>query len=84
MAEDKRMNLKIKITLETKRLLRLRRSGTAKIWCQECSAETDFILEKEIRDLIEKLETGLHLHKISAPDGTILICLESLSKLNPE
>lgn len=74
------MNLKIKITLENKRWLRLRRYVKTQIWCDECGMETDFVTEKEISDLLGKIETEMKLHKIIDSDGTILICLESLSK----
>lgn len=73
------MNLKIKITLENKRLLRLRRCVKTKIWCAECGAETDFAAEDEINDLLEKLDE-VKPHKILNTDGKSFICLESLSK----
>jgi hypothetical protein len=74
------MNLKIKITLENKRLLRLRRCVKIKIWCDECSTETEFAAEEEISDLLEKLEKEINPHKIIASDGKSFICLESLMK----
>lgn len=77
------MNLKIKITLETKRLLMLRKSIKTKTWCAECNAETDFVNKGEINDILEKLDRKIEtdkLHKMLAADGTILICLESLLK----
>lgn len=74
------MNLKIKITLENKRLLRLRRCVKTKIWCAECNAETDFAAEEEISDLLEKLEKEMNPHKIISSDGKTFICLESLTK----
>lgn len=75
------MNLKIKITLENKRLLRLRGVVKTKTWCDECDAETDFVSEKELKYI---LPTDEKSHKILANDGTTLICLESISKINPE
>lgn len=74
------MNLKIKITLENKRLLRLRRCVRTRIWCAECNAEADFAAEEEISNLLEKLEKEINPHKIITSDGKSLICLESLIK----
>lgn len=74
------MNLKIKITLENKRLLRLRRYSKTKIWCAECNAETDFAAEEEISDLLAKLEKEIKPHKFISSDGTSYVCLESLTK----
>ena len=74
------MNLKIKITLETKRLLRLRRSLKIKLWCAECGMETDFVSESEIQDVLTKPNLEEKTHKILTEGGQVLICLESLLK----
>ena len=74
------MNLKIKITLEKKRLLRLRRGGKSRFWCHECGTESDFIAEQDLDDILLKLNQHEKLHKFAAEDGTVLICFESISK----
>ena len=71
------MNLKIKITLEKKRMLRLHRYIKTQIWCNECGMETDFVAES---DLKEVLESDLKLHRILTDEGVALICVESISK----
>lgn len=70
------MNLKIKITLEKKRLLRLRRYVKTQIWCEECGMETDFVDENELGEI---LDLEAKLHKILTNEGTTLICIESIS-----
>jgi hypothetical protein len=74
------MNLRIKITLETSRLLLLRRRAPVKVWCAECESETHFVAENEISDVLPEPEAGAQPHKIMTTDGRILVCLESLLK----
>jgi hypothetical protein len=77
------MNLKIKITLETARLLILRRSTRRRSWCDSCRAETDFAPESEVAELLAKLEKTADsdgVHTAAASDGTRLVCLASLFK----
>jgi hypothetical protein len=72
------MNLRIKITLEKKRLLRLRRTVKTTTWCNECGRETEFVPEKQFDEISAELGFGRQPHKIPGPDGSSLICLESL------
>ena len=72
------MNLKIKITLEKRRLLRLRRGLRVRGWCPVCLAETDFVSENEIIQVLESLLQTENLHRVQIDDGKILICLQSL------
>jgi hypothetical protein len=72
------MNLKIKITHEKRRLLRLRRSLRVRGWCPVCLADSDFVSEKEIEQILESLTQTQNLHKVKLEDGIILICLRSL------
>jgi hypothetical protein len=74
------MNLKIKITLETSRLLLLRRRTVTVIWCAECEKETYFAAENEINDVLPEPEATAQAHKIMNADGKVLVCLESLLK----
>ena len=72
------MNLKIKITLEKRRMLRFRRGLRVRGWCPVCLAETDFVSENEIIQILESLPQIQNLHKVQLDDGMILICLQSL------
>lgn len=74
------MNLKIKITLETSRLLLLRRRAVTVVWCAECENETHFVAENEISDVLAERDETVRPHKITTTDGKILVCLESLLK----
>lgn len=77
------MTLRIKITLETERIMTLRRRVKRKIWCAECGAETDFVSDEDVRNLLQKSEKNIqieNLHKFQTTEGTTLICLESLLK----
>lgn len=77
------MNLRIKITFETRRLLMMRRHIKTRIWCDKCDAETDFVTEEDFRRLSLKLN-GIaqteNLHRLRTTEGTMLICLESVLK----
>jgi len=75
------MNLKIKITLETNRLLLLHKHTVTKVWCAECESETHFVAENEISEFLPKKESNLKPHKVLTPNGLVLVCLESLLKL---
>jgi hypothetical protein len=77
------MNLRIKITFETKRLLMMRRHVKIRRWCDKCNAETDFVTEEDFRRLSLKLNRIAQtedLHRLRTIEGTMLICLESVLK----
>ena len=77
------MNFRIKITLETERLLVLHGRVKKRTWCESCKMETDFVPNEEINGFILKRNKEIEneiLHKFYAPDGTTLVCLASLLK----
>jgi len=77
------MNFRIKITLETERLLVLRGHVKKRTWCKSCKMEADFVPSEEVNGFSLKLNEKNEnecLHKFYAPDGTTLICLTSLLK----
>ena len=74
-----------KITIETDSLVIVQGRNSRRSWCPKCSAQTDMIaLEKT--DLISNLDRSAveewlnsgKLHRSEAPDGSSLICLNSL------
>jgi hypothetical protein len=74
-----------KITIETDSLLILRGRSSVRAWCPRCAAEVEMIAMKEVGVISNlnphALEEWLHsgeLHRLQAPDGTALTCLNSL------
>jgi hypothetical protein len=78
---------KIQITIETERVLMIRRSVNTRLWCQKCGGEVDVV------DLIQaEILTGIappvfpacaeakQWHSFEGPDGTTFVCLESVLK----
>ena len=78
------MKLRIKITFETEHLLILRKLIKTREWCDECRAENDFIAAEDIQHLFLKLNKNFqtdNLHTFQTSEGILLICLESLLKV---
>ena len=77
------MNLRIKIVIETERLLTMRGRVKIHMWCGECRAETDFVTDDDFQRLFlnskENIQTE-NLHRLRTIEGTMLICLESVPK----
>ncbi len=75
------------ITIETTSLLMLRSRNSKRAWCRECAAESEMLALKK-DDLgtrnattFEKwLDSGA-VHRVELPDGSSLICLNSLLAL---
>ncbi|KAA6465204.1 hypothetical protein DYQ86_04465 [Acidobacteria bacterium AB60] len=74
-----------RITMEIESLVVLRGRPSLQAWCPQCGEETEMIplnavgvvsnlLPAEVQDWIESSE----LHHTVAPDGSALICLNSL------
>jgi len=80
------MRKKATITIETERLLILRRSGRVDRWCAGCRAEVKMIGVEEAaaiaglsqRKLFRLAEAG-EIHFIETTQGQALFCLDSLS-----
>jgi hypothetical protein len=77
------MSLRIKITIETQRMLMTKGRGQLLIWCPECNAETYFVAYQDLQNLFQKLNKTIktaNLHQLQTSQGTQLICLESVLK----
>jgi hypothetical protein len=80
------------ITVETDRLLIIRRRTSARAWCPQCDREVDMVGLEEARLLAgisqDALRGGverLACHLTEAADKSVLICLDSLLKgLRPQ
>ena len=77
---------KTEITVETGRVLIIRRRGMTRAWCEACAAEVDTVSLDEIAE-INGVPAALSLETLSRSwhycedaDGAPRICLESLLK----
>jgi hypothetical protein len=77
-----------KITIETDSLFILRGRSSVCAWCPWCAAEVEMIAMKDVSVISNldprALEEWLHseeLHRLQAPDGSALTCLNSLLAL---
>ena len=74
-----------RITIESDSLLIIRGQTSIRRWCTQCAGEVEtFALEDtavlsnlSTREVLEWLNSG-DLHRTQTPDGTELICLNSL------
>jgi hypothetical protein len=74
-----------KITIETESLLILRGRNFRRTWCPQCAAEGEVIALEEVgiisnldRSAFEEWVNSGELHCSETPNGTTLICLNSL------
>jgi hypothetical protein len=75
------------ITVETDRILIIRRRRVIRGWCQECGAEVDLVTLQDAGAIAKMSLAALQdrpqaqaLHFCQGLDGAPLICLESLLK----
>jgi hypothetical protein len=75
------------ITVETDRVFVIRRRRSIRAWCSECGCEVDLVGEGEVEILTGMLGHTLRdraeargWHLCEGPDGSRLVCLESLLK----
>jgi hypothetical protein len=73
------------ITIETSSLLILQSRNSHRAWCQQCAAEGEMIAGENTRVIsnldqraVEQWLNSGELHRTNAPDGSSLICLNSL------
>ncbi len=73
------------ITVETSSLLILQGRISRRAWCPQCAAEEDMIAVENTREIskldqraLERWLTSGELHRTNAPDGSSVICLNSL------
>lgn len=74
-----------KITIETDSLLILRARHSQRAWCPRCAAETEIIALENVgvmsnldRPALEEWLNSEELHRLPTPEGSQLICLNSL------
>jgi hypothetical protein len=86
-ANGRRNNTKTEVTVETDRVLIIRRRLTKRGWCRECACEVDMVELSEVQALTNKSQLELHDGSLSQSwhfsedvDGSPLVCLESLLK----
>ena len=73
------------ITVQTDRILVIRRRRPVRAWCRDCGCETDMLTLDEVASvtssgppLDEEVQRSWHLAE--AEDGTGLVCLDSFLK----
>ena len=73
------------LTLETDSLLILRGRNSNRAWCPFCSAEGEMVEVENLRvvsnlepNTLEEWLNSAELHRLRAPGGSALICLNSL------
>ena len=79
------MSKQTKITIETESLLILRGRNSCRTWCLQCAAEGEVIALEEVgvisnldRSAFEEWVNSGELHRWETPNGSALICLNSL------
>ena len=75
---------KTRITIATHRLVVIRRKRIVRFWCPECGGESDFVpvddLNKLLADEADRSQyLNPQLHFVTAQDGTVVVCIRSLS-----
>jgi len=78
---------RVEISVETDRVLIIRRCRVLRVWCQECGHEVDMVDISEAGTLAAMSEPVLRdcaaarrWHVYEGQDGIGLVCLESLLK----
>jgi hypothetical protein len=74
----------MRITIETERLLVIRRGASARVWCEKCALEVEMVPLESAAELAQvDVETIRHLLDseklhLSLPGGPVGTCLNSL------
>ena len=75
------------ITIETERVLIIRRRRSTRAWCQACGGKVDMVGLAEAEAITGTTQPVLQdsaeargWHLAESPGGTVLICLESFRK----
>jgi len=73
------------ITIETERMIILRRRQSTRVWCRECGREVEMVAPEQAAALtgitttkLENCSETQNWHCVKAQDGSFRICLESL------
>jgi hypothetical protein len=79
------MSKQTRITIETESLLILRGRKSRRAWCPQCAADSEVIALEEVgvisnldRSAFEQWINSGELHRSETPNGSTLICLNSL------
>jgi hypothetical protein len=82
------MSKQTRITIETESLVILRGRNSRRAWCPQCAAEREVIALEEVgiisnldRSAFEEWVNSGELHRSETPNGSTLICLNSLLAL---
>jgi hypothetical protein len=85
LAEEVFMAKQTRITIETDSLLILRGRASRRVWCSRCAAEVEMVALEDLgvisnlaRSEVEEWLNSGELHRLQAPDGAALTCLNSL------
>jgi hypothetical protein len=73
------------ITVQTDRILVIRRRRPIRAWCHECGCLTDMLTMEEVASVMSSgsplsLDVQRSCHLSEAEDGTGLVCLDSFLK----
>jgi hypothetical protein len=78
---------RIQITIETEWVMTIRRRASSRLWCPKCGREVGVVdlIQAELLTGIDQatLHAGAEAkrwHSFTGPDGTLLVCLESVLK----
>jgi len=73
--------------VQTDQIVMIRRQRITTFWCDECGHESEFIPAEVVdRVLRGALSRGKHLppgdqvHTLKAADGSVVVCMKSLSR----
>lgn len=79
------MTKQAKITMETSSLFMLRAQTAERAWCAQCAAESEVVALDRIgvisnldREALEEWLNSGTIHRLEPPNGSPLICLNSL------
>jgi len=78
---------KTRITIETHRVVVVRRRRMVRFWCGECGEDSEFVLLEDLNGLLEDGANGVNrqafsteLHFAKAQDGAVVVCVKSLTR----
>jgi len=78
--------LTTRITIETHRVMVVRRQRVVRFWCGECGGESEFVPVEDLNGLLEDGANGgsppdlnPELHFAKPRDGVVLVCIKSLT-----
>jgi hypothetical protein len=84
---DTTVSKRTQITIETSRVLIIRRTRSTRARCQECAREVDVVGLEEAgvltgmtQPLLRECAESRKWHSSESSDGALLICLDSLMK----